>query len=81
MSVQRLGNSSQRAEHLLYTETGGQTTLMDRAQPGQPYFLMRTAAIVDRYATFDVEAVDSPPGQFGGYMRSELVKWGDITKR
>ncbi len=42
---------------------------------------MRTPDMVERYATLGVEAVDSAPEQFGSYMRSELVKWGDIIKR
>jgi tripartite-type tricarboxylate transporter receptor subunit TctC len=42
---------------------------------------MRTPDMVERYATLGVEAVDSTPEQFGAYMRSELVKWGDIIKR
>jgi tripartite-type tricarboxylate transporter receptor subunit TctC len=42
---------------------------------------MRTPDMVERYATLGVEAVDSTPEKFGAYMRSELVKWGDIIKR
>jgi tripartite-type tricarboxylate transporter receptor subunit TctC len=42
---------------------------------------MRTPDMVERYATLGVEPVDSTPEQFGAYMRSELVKWGDIIKR
>jgi tripartite-type tricarboxylate transporter receptor subunit TctC len=42
---------------------------------------MRTSDMVERYATLGVEAVDSTPEQFGAYIRSELVKWGDIIKR
>jgi tripartite-type tricarboxylate transporter receptor subunit TctC len=43
--------------------------------------IMRTPDMVERYATLGVEAVDTTPEQFGAYMRSELVKWGDIIKR
>jgi tripartite-type tricarboxylate transporter receptor subunit TctC len=42
---------------------------------------MRTPDMVERYAALGVEAIDSTPAQFGAYMRSELVKWGDIIKR
>jgi tripartite-type tricarboxylate transporter receptor subunit TctC len=28
-----------------------------------------------------VEPVESTPEQFAAYMRTELVKWGDIVKR
>src|SRR5688500_11351570 len=42
---------------------------------------MRAPDIAERYATLGVEPVDNTPEQFAAYMRSELVKWGDIVKR
>jgi tripartite-type tricarboxylate transporter receptor subunit TctC len=42
---------------------------------------MRTPDMIERYAALGVEAVDRTPEQFGAYMRTELVKWGDIIKR
>jgi tripartite-type tricarboxylate transporter receptor subunit TctC len=42
---------------------------------------MRAPDIADRYATLGVEPVESTPEQFAAYMRTELVKWGDIVKR
>jgi tripartite-type tricarboxylate transporter receptor subunit TctC len=42
---------------------------------------MRSPDMAERYATLGVEPVDSTPEQFGAYIRSELVKWGDIIKR
>ena len=42
---------------------------------------MRTPDMAERYATLGVEPTDTTPEQFGAYMRSELVKWGDIVKR
>ena len=41
---------------------------------------MRAPDIAERYATLGVEPVDSTPEQFAAYMRTELVKWGDIIK-
>ena len=34
-----------------------------------------------RYVTPGLEPVESTPGQFGTYIRTELVKWGDIIVR
>jgi tripartite-type tricarboxylate transporter receptor subunit TctC len=42
---------------------------------------LRAPDMVERYASLGVEPVESTPDQFAAYMRSELVKWGDIIKR
>jgi tripartite-type tricarboxylate transporter receptor subunit TctC len=42
---------------------------------------MRAPDVVERYATLGVEPVENTPEQFGAYMRTELVKWGDVIKR
>jgi tripartite-type tricarboxylate transporter receptor subunit TctC len=42
---------------------------------------MRTPDMAERYVTLGVEPVESTPERFGAYMRTELVKWGDIIKR
>ena len=35
----------------------------------------------ERYVTFGLEPVGSPPEQFDAFVRAELAKWGDIVKR
>ena len=42
---------------------------------------MRAPDMAERYAVLGVEPVDGTPEQFGAYMKTELVKWGEIIKR
>ena len=42
---------------------------------------INAADIKERYVTFGLEPVGSPPEQFDAFVRAELAKWGDIVKR
>jgi tripartite-type tricarboxylate transporter receptor subunit TctC len=60
--------------------TGTPRAVIDRLH-GELMKAMHAPDMQERYATLGVEPVESTPGQFGAYVRAELVKWGDIIKR
>ena len=43
--------------------------------------VLKTPAVMEKYAALGLEPVGGTPEQFGAYIRKEITKWGEITRK
>jgi tripartite-type tricarboxylate transporter receptor subunit TctC len=43
--------------------------------------VLATPALLEKYTALGLEATPGTPEQFGAYIRKEIVKWGEITRK
>jgi tripartite-type tricarboxylate transporter receptor subunit TctC len=63
----------------LLAPTGTPREIVNRLNP-ELVRIVNQQALKDRFATLGAELLSSTPEEFGAYIRSEIAKWGKVTK-